>query len=209
MPDRPALDHLVLAAPDLDQAVAWFADITGVRPAPGGSHIGLGTANHLVGLGAGGYLEIIGPDPAQPDPDQPRPFGIDALSRPRLVTWAVCTADLNAAVQRARAAGYDPGDPLPMSRRTPDGHRLAWRLTPPRLDLGDGVVPFLIDWDTTPHPTTRELPLTPLLELSARHPDPAPVAHALAALGVGVRLTAGEPAALTAVVQGRDRPVPL
>jgi glyoxalase-like protein len=209
VPNRPVLDHLVLAAPDLEQAVVWFAEATGVRPAPGGSHVGLGTANHLVGLGGGGYLEIIGPDPAQPDPDQPRPFGIDALSAPRLVTWAVGTADLDVTVQRARAAGYDPGDPLAMSRRTPDGDLLAWRLTPTRWDLGNGLVPFLIDWGTTPHPTTRDLPLTPLLELSARHPDPAPVADALAALGVELGLTAGEPATLTAVVQGRDRPVPL
>lgn len=209
MPERPGLDHLVLAAPDLEQAVTWFAGVTGVRPAPGGSHIGLGTANHLVALGGGGYLEIIGPDPAQPDPDQPRPFGIDALSTPRLVTWAVGTGDLDLTVQQARAAGYDPGDPQAMSRRTPAGAWLNWRLTPARLELADGLVPFLIGWGTTPHPTTRDLPLTPLLELSARHPDPAPAADALAALGVELSLTAGEPAALIAVVQGRDRSVRL
>jgi catechol 2,3-dioxygenase-like lactoylglutathione lyase family enzyme len=209
VPDQLALDHLVLAAPDLEQAVAWFADVTGVQPAPGGSHVGLGTANHLVALGGRGYLEIIGPDRSQPDPGQPRPFGIDALSAPRLVTWAVGTADLDATVQRARAAGYDPGEPMAMSRRTPDRDLLAWRLTPARFDFGNGLLPFLIDWGTTPHPTTRALPLTRLLELSGRHPDPAPLADALAALGVELNLTAGEPAALTAVVQGGNGPVPI
>jgi catechol 2,3-dioxygenase-like lactoylglutathione lyase family enzyme len=208
-PDRTVLDHLVLAAPDLEQAVAWFTDVTGVQPAPGGSHVGLGTANHLVALGGGGYLEIIGPDPAQPDPEQPRPFGIDALSAPRLVTWAVGTGDLDSTLEQARAAGYDPGEPLAMSRRTPDGALLAWRLTPARFDLGDGLVPFLIDWGTTPHPTTRGLPLTPLLEFSARHPDPTPVVEALAALGAELDVTTGEPAALTAVVRGRTGPVTL
>lgn len=209
MPDQPVLDHLVLAAPDLEQAVAWFSDVTGVQPAPGGSHVGLGTANHLVALGSGGYLEIIGPDPAQSEPAQPRPFGIDELASPRLVTWAVGTSDLDATLARSRAAGYDPGEPLAMSRRTPDGDLLAWRLTPARFDLGDGLVPFLIEWGSTPHPTTRGLPLTPLLEFSARHPDPAPVGHALAALGAQLDLATGAPAALTAVVRGRDGSVRL
>jgi hypothetical protein len=163
----------------------------------------------LVGLGAGGYLEIIGPDRAQPDPEQPRPFGIDALPAPRLVTWAVRTSDIDATVAAARTVGYDPGEPHAMSRRTPDGDLLAWRLTPTRFDLGDGLVPFLIDWGTTPHPTTRALPLTPVLEFSARHPGPARVAPALAALRVELNLNIGEPAALTAVVQGRDGPVTL
>jgi hypothetical protein len=208
-PDRPVLDHLVLAAPHLEQAVAWFAEVTGVPPAPGGSHIGLGTANHLVALGGGGYLEIIGPDPVQPDPARPRPFGIDDLTAPRLVTWAVGTDDLDATLVRARAAGYDPGEPLAMSRRTPDDDVLAWRLTPARFDVADGLVPFLIDWGTTPHPTTRGLPLTPLLQFAARHPDPAPVAEALGALGVELTLTTGAPPALTAVIEGRDGAVPL
>jgi Glyoxalase-like domain len=209
VPIHPALDHLVFASPDLQQSVAWFAEVTGVQPAPGGSHVGLGTANYLVDLGHRAYLEIIGPDPAQPDPQQPRPFGIDDLSAPRLVTWAAGTVDLDATLAQARAAGYDPGEPLAMSRRTPDGDLLAWRLTLARFDHGHGLVPFLIDWGSTPHPTTRQLPLTRLLEFSARHPDPAQVAGALAALGVQLDIVSGEPAALTAVVHGRDGPVTL
>lgn len=52
----------------LTQAVASFAGLTGVQPVSGGSHQGMGTTNFLVGLGAGAYLEIIGPDPNQPQP---------------------------------------------------------------------------------------------------------------------------------------------
>ena len=206
---RANLDHLVLAGPDLAQAVAWFAELTGVEPAPGGSHVGLGTANQLVGLGGRAYLEIIGPDPHQPAPAGPRPFGIDELTAPRIVTWAVATADVAGLVASARAAGYDPGDPAAMSRRTPDGALLEWRLTEPRVDRGGGLVPFVIDWGATPHPTTRGLPEVRLIEFSARHPEPSALRPALDALGVDLPLGRGELAALTAVVQGTDGPVPL
>jgi catechol 2,3-dioxygenase-like lactoylglutathione lyase family enzyme len=202
------LDHLVLGGPDLAAAVAWFAELTGVTPAPGGRHDGWGTANELVGLGGGAYLEIIGPDPTQPAPPGPRPFGVDDLAAPRIVTWARRTTDLDATVAAARAAGYDPGDPVPMARRTPDGTWLEWRLTPPQ-PAGDGLVPFLIDWGGTPHPAGRDLPETRLLEVTARHPDPDSVTPALTALGVELEVKRGELAALTAVVQGRDGPVPL
>jgi hypothetical protein len=203
------LDHLVLAGPDLVDTVAWFVELTGVEPAPGGSHVGLGTANCLVGLGGRAYLEIIGPDPEQPAPEQPRPFGIDDLTAPRIVTWAMSTGDIEQLISDAREAGYDPGEPTTMSRRTPDGSLLEWRLTAPRFEYGDGLVPFLIDWGSTAHPTARTLPQTPLLSLSGRHPDPSSVRPALSALRAGLHLDIGELVALTAVVQGLDGPVTL
>ena len=205
----PPLDHLVLAAPDLAEAVRSFAARTGVQPARGGSHVGLGTANYLVGLGSGGYLEIIGPDPEQPDPPDPRPFGIDDLTAPRVVTWAVRTDDIDALIAQARDGGFDPGEARAMSRRTADGDLLEWRLTWPRFDYGAGLVPFLIDWGDTSHPTTRGLPAVALRELRGTHPDPASVRPALVALRVDLRLDIGDPVALRAVVDGVDGPVPL
>jgi hypothetical protein len=205
----PLLDHLVFAAPDLAAAVHAFAERSGVRPAPGGSHVGLGTANYLVDLGSGAYLEIIGPDPDQPDPLGPRPFGIDELTEPRLVTWAVRTEHLDALLTDARAAGYDPGEPRAMSRRTADGDLLEWRLTAPRFDYGAGLVPFVIDWGDSAHPTARGLPQAPLRDFRATHPDPASVRPALAAMRVDLRLDIGESPALHAVIGGVTGPVQL
>ncbi|MGW7490300.1 VOC family protein [Streptomyces sp. NPDC054786] len=207
-PAAPAvLDHLVYATPDLDRTVAEVAELTGVRPVPGGSHPGRGTRNHLLGLGDGAYFEIVGPDPEQPAPDGPRWFGIDALTGPRLVTWAVRVTGIAGRVAAARARGYDPGTPFAMSRRTPDGGRLAWQLTPP--GTGTGPAPFLLDWGKTPHPSGGGLPELPLVSLTASYPDPGAARAELAALGVrwpGEPLTAG-PAGLTAVLAGRHGPV--
>lgn len=200
--DVEVLDHLVLAGPDLAGLVGWFSERTGVAPVTGGSHVGLGTANKLVHLGGGSYLEIIGPDPEQPTPSQPRPFGIDTLTAPRLVTWAVRVSDLDQRVAESRRAGYDPGEPSLMSRRLPEGTALEWRLTPPRLDVGDGLIPFLIDWRRSPHPTSRKLPAAPLLSMRAGHPDPASLRFPLAALQTELTVDHSDIAALHVVVEG-------
>ncbi|MBO2445743.1 VOC family protein [Actinomadura barringtoniae] len=198
------IDHLVYAAPDLSAAVADIARRTGVDPIPGGPHVGLGTRNHLLGLGGPTYLEIVGPDPDQPAPDAPRPFGVDDLTAPALVAWAVATSDIDAAVARARAAGYEPGPAHDMSRRRPDGRVLQWRLTP----LITGLVPFLIDWGDTPHPAA-ELPVVPLISFEAVHPEPDAVRADLAALGAELPVRQGGRELLTARLQGREGVVSL
>jgi hypothetical protein len=176
--------------------------------------VGVGTANYLVGLGReddahrDAYLEIIGPDPDQPDPGRPRPFGIDELAASRLVTWGIHPPDLDAHIATARARGYDPGPVRDMSRAAPDGELLRWRLTQARLGDG-GLVPFLIDWGATPPPPSRGLPLVPLRQFDATHPRPEAVRPALAALGVELPVRAGNRAGLTAVLDGRHGPVVL
>lgn len=148
------LDHLVYATPDLDATVAELERLLGVRPAEGGRHPGFGTRNRLVGLGGRSYLEIVGPDPEQEDPAGPRPFGIDGLRAAGLAGWALAVEDIDAVTARAREQGYDPGDPQDMSRRTPSGELLSWRLTPPDRAGHGRLVPFLIDWARPAIPPT-------------------------------------------------------
>lgn len=182
------LDHIVLAGPDLAALVDGFERATGVRAPAGGRHPS-GTANALVACTRGGarvrqYLELIGPDAEAgwAAADVPR-FGIDRLGEPRVASFAIAPDDLDTTIDRARAAGYDYGDAEPLSRSTPDGRELAWRLGLPR---DEAQPPFLIDWGTTPHPALDELPTIELVALRRLTPDVAGEAARLAALGVEV-----------------------
>jgi len=195
------LDHLVYAVPDLGAGIAGLEARLGVTATPGGRHTGRGTWNALLDLGDGRYLEIIAPDPEQPPPAAPRSFGLDTLTAPRLVTWAAKAPAIDRVVAEARAAGFDAGAVREMSRMTPDGQRLEWRLTLRDEPAGDGLVPFLIDWGATPHPSANCAPGCRLVRLSAEHPDPAPVGRMLAALGESLDVREGPAPALVAIIQ--------
>lgn len=183
-----ALDHLVLGTPDLAGTAAWIEERTGVTPSPGGQHVGRGTRNMLCSLGASSYLEIIGPDPEQPQPAAPRPFNIDGLTEPTMVGWAIAVPDMEVELATSRARGYDPGPATAMQRQRPDGVLLSWTLTaPPSV-----TVPFLIDWGDSLHPATTAAPGLELVELQASHPSPGPLAETLEALGVTMGILRGQ-----------------
>jgi hypothetical protein len=202
------IDHLVYATPDLDATVADLAR-QGLTLSPGGAHDGRGTRNALADLDGGAYLEVIGPDPDQPEPAAPRPFGIDGLREPRLVAWAVRVTDLDAAVAGARSQGYDPGAAQDMARLRGDGVRLAWRLTSMPATV-PAVVPFLIAWGDTEHPSLGAAHGARLASFTAFHPDPPAVREQLAAVGVTVLTVERAPApALRAVIETPSGPVEL
>lgn len=197
------IDHLVYAVAHLGEAVDRLEKEWGVRPQMGGKHP-TGTHNALLALGPHTYLEIIAPDPDQPDA-QGRSFGLDTTpTQAYLVTWAVATADLDATLSAARAAGYDPGPIMQGGRSRPDGVKLSWRSTrigqwPPP---GDGVVPFIIEWgEGTPHPAADSPSDCRLSSLRAEHPNPAEVKVRLSALALEVDIDQGEKPALIAQIE--------
>lgn len=167
------IDHLVLATPDVTSTAAHLRTEWGVDIVLGGSHTGRGTRNELTGLGAGVYLEIVGPDADQPDPPAPRPFGVDDLSAPALVAWCARPArPLADVIDRVRAHGIDLGAISEMERVRPDGVQLRWLLTFPLADEPHrGTLPFLIDWLESPHPTESIPRQAHLAKLHIVHPE--------------------------------------
>jgi hypothetical protein len=198
-----AVDHLLLGAPDLEKAMAWFADTTGVHPAIGGSHPGMGTRNALVSLGAQRYLEIIAPDPAQTQFN----FQIDlrALTGPRLVTWAASTRDVDAVAAAARSAGFNVFGPRDGSRARPDGSTLRWRSVGVHADFRAATVdpvPFFIQWAPgSAHPSGDSPEGCTLVRLELCHPDADRLRRALAALGVEATVATAESTGIRALIR--------
>lgn len=160
---RLALDHVVVAAPSLDEGVRWCEATFGITPGPGGRHGLMGTHNRLFSIAGPdfpeAYFEIIAIDPDAPPPGRARWFGLDAIDLsggPRLVHWVARTEAIDEALGAWRALGFDAGRAVEASRETPDG-RLVWRIAvrdDGRL-LAGGAWPTLIAWGDTPHPARR------------------------------------------------------
>jgi len=178
-------DHLVVAALSLEQGCDWIEERLGMRPAPGGQHVTMGTHNALLSLGPRLYLEVIATDPSLPSPLRPRWFDLDeprmkaALAEgPLLATWAVRTRDIDRAVQRVP----DLGRILPMTRG-----EWAWRIAVPDDGHrpGRGLVPTVLQWDGAAHPADRMADSgRRLVLLAGEHPEPADVRDDIAALGL-------------------------
>ena len=222
MNDRLTLDHLVYGVPDLAKAIDDFEARLGLAPVRGGRHESLGTHNAILPLCGETYLELIARDPDEPSPDPPRPFGLDSLHHPQLVTWAVRSREIEQDVERVRKRNYDPGIVFPMTRKVTNGHTIAWKLALRTKPFGDGLVPFLIDWGDTTHPSRsvghttddagqsasekREPRISNricrLFDFCAFHPDPAPIQAAIDALGVDLEIQHGPVPGLRARLDG-------
>lgn len=188
MPAPKNLDHVIVATTDLPLAVKEFAAATGVTPQLGGVHPNTHTRNYLVSFGGDAYLEIIGPDPDSGSDGLPTVFGIDRLEAARVATFAVHPPEPEAAILSARSLGNDLGDLGDGSRRDPEGNLLEWRLTQPLASEPSGVIPFVIDWGSTPSPAYTVQARAELTELLVKHPDPDYLTQRYAALGTDLAI---------------------
>src|SRR5262245_3419434 len=196
------IDHLVYTTPDLKTGIDTMQQLVGVQASPCGQHPGMGTRNALIALGPSTYLEIIGPDPEQPKPDGPRRFGIDDLKEPRLFTWVARGTDLDAFAAKAAQNGVSLGAVISGRRQRPDGVLLTWRYTDPNTVVADRLVPYFIDWGTSPHPALTAAPGATLVALRAEHPDATRVQKMLGALGLALAVQSGPKPALIATIAG-------
>lgn len=196
------IDHIVYATPDLDRGVEEIEKLLGIRATPGGQHPGRGSRNALIALGPTNYLEIIAPDPEQPPPKEPRPFGLDTLKESKLVAWCVNGGDLEGLRSEALLKGVRLGEVRSGSRRRPDGVQLSWKFTDPSAVVADGIVPFFINWGDSPHPSQTAARGASLVGLRAEHPDALGVREMLRQLGLDLPVKQGNSPALIAIIEG-------
>ncbi len=132
------IDHLVIVVKDLDQAARDYRQL-GFSVVPGGQHP-VGSHNVLISFADGSYLEIIA-------------FYREAIDHrwwdplakgERLVDFCFQTDDLRGDTKKLQDAGVAINNPVPWSRKRPDGFELKWLLS---LATGShrGVAPFLIE----------------------------------------------------------------
>jgi hypothetical protein len=118
-------------------------------------------------------------------PRQPRWFDLDQGlmrasigERPRLVTWVMNTPDIGGL---AATAGFDIGTPTALSR---DGLEWEIALTDDGRLLADGLLPYCIQWHSSPHPSRAMADLgCRLQKLVLHHNRPEWLAARLESLG--------------------------
>jgi catechol 2,3-dioxygenase-like lactoylglutathione lyase family enzyme len=155
-----SIDHLVIAAPNLDAATTAY-QMRGFQVVYGGRHASGSTHNALIYLADGSYLELLAPtgDAAAPDTTDYNALieGRDGLIGYCLYAPAQPPGGLRAVVQRAQARGIPFREPSDGGRVRPDGQALRWQIAvlPPENHPTDALMPFVIA-DETPR-TLRAL----------------------------------------------------
>jgi catechol 2,3-dioxygenase-like lactoylglutathione lyase family enzyme len=186
------LDHILLGCNDLDRGIDFVEQHTGVRAAFGGVHPGRGTRNALLSLGERRYLEIIAPDPAQPDATDSLFLYLKKLSEPRLVGWAAHPGDLGSFAKKLRDAGVAFEGPTPGSRKRPDGRVLEWQTLTLR-DNASWLLPFFIEWSAdSVHPSKDAPSGCRLVRFGAVSPDPNELGRTFHRIGVDLAVAHGE-----------------
>ena len=190
------IDHLILASPSLEEGNQYISKLLGIKPVKGGKHVGFGTHNTLLGLGDATYLEIIAPDPEQ---DTPPDTWIPAhlSTKPRLIGWAIATSKMEQLVELHKDWF---GELRLMSRKKPDGSIISWKMTLPRFDLFDGMIPFLIDWSPSSHPS-KTLPQAGVIHsYELAHPQADQINSIFDQLEIDIRVSKSAHISIDAVI---------
>jgi len=150
------IDHLVIGAKNVTEGIAYVKECLGVDIPYGGVHEKMGTHNHLMQLGDNIFLEVIAINPDIEPPENPRWYGLDdpfvrqqIEVQPTLLTWVVNTKNIDKFLQHA---GISFGNATLISRDS-----LSWYFGLPddgRL-LAGGMLPYVIEWQTKLHPSTK------------------------------------------------------
>jgi Glyoxalase-like domain len=149
LPDN-VLDHVVLAAPELEPAMIEFQEKTGIEPRISGSIKGLGIKTARVSFEGDSFLEIIAPDPEKGGPigNLLRASGLQGLVP---FHWAIRHTETGDLTGPFKKLGYTP-DCISMFGARADGTPRKWELLYLYGHKLKGMCPFFINWDKSDHP---------------------------------------------------------
>jgi chemotaxis protein histidine kinase CheA len=186
------LDHIVLAAPDLDEAIKDFETKTGLAPVVAGTIKGLGIRCARVSFSDATYLEIIAPDPSGPGP-------IGELLKNKKITeltpfhYAIRTREAETLKDEVGKFGYTP-DHITMFGAKKDGTPKKWEMLYLYGHKLGGICPFFINWANSDHPCTTLPVVGNLKKFTIRAPADDPVHKLFDHISVeGIKIEEGSP----------------
>jgi hypothetical protein len=179
--DDCVLDHIVLAAPDLEEAMKDFQKRSGIEPIIAGTIKGLGIKCARVSFNDSTYLEIIAPDPAGPGPigQLIKARGIKELTP---FHYAVRLSRTEALKDEVGKFGYTP-DHITMFGAKPDGTPRKWEMLFLYGHKLGGTCPFFINWSNSDHPCAKLPVVGKLKKFTVRAPEEDPVHELLDHVG--------------------------
>ena len=183
------VDHIVFCAPTLEDGIDYILELTGVQATYGGRHITKGTHNAIFKIGPHAYFEILAPDPENKDISPPRWMGIDLIKEPRITRWAIKSNDIEKDATNLSNYKADYGNAKSGNRALQDGTILSWQLTDPLTKPAIEVVPFLLDWQDSIHPSSTLSDTCELKAISLEHPDPKIIKQVARALELSLTVT--------------------
>jgi len=170
--DDNTLDHIVLAAPDLEAALDEFEEKTSIKPKIGGAIKGLGLKTARISFEGASYIEIIAPDPDSPGPigNLLESSGVKGL---RPFHYAIRNGRCEKMKDEVAKMGYTP-DHISMFGAKEDGTPRKWEMLYLYGHKLGGIAPFIINWANSDHPC-ETLPVVGRLKycrVSAPEDDP-------------------------------------
>jgi hypothetical protein len=150
--DGMRVDHVVYAA-ESDGAKATaerLAQLIGVTPVDGGVHPRFGTRNVILPLAEERYLEVV--EVLEHPAADKAPFGQVVRARSEAgggwLGWVVSVDDIHE--QEARLGR----EAVNGNRHRPDGVELRWKQIGVKGLQADPQLPFFIQWEEGPHPSS-------------------------------------------------------
>merc|ERR1712183_104322 len=187
------LDHIVIAAPDFQEALKEFENMTGIKPSVVGSLRGLGTKSARVGLDNNAYIEIVAPDPKNSGP-----IGAalaKELEEGTLVPYHYAIRSSEVSEMKddyvPNELGWQP-DHISMFGASQDGTPKKWEMLYLYGHKIGGCVPFYIDWGECDHPSASIPEVGSLKSMTVSAPSGHKV-HDLMSSVSGIKVTEGNP----------------
>lgn len=200
MNNQRTIDHLVYVVTDLQQGMQTIEALLGCPVIYGGQHLSQGTHNALVNLGNGCYLELLAIDPANTSITSPRWMGVDVFDVPQLSRWALKSNQLEQDAAILQQTNPAMGCIENGSRQRTDGSNLTWGIIMPLPQPTIELLPFMVDWKDSVHPTADLEEHCQLISMQATHPSPTHIQKTLNQLNAPLQVSQGDNICLQAII---------